>query len=400
MAPKMGDMRLTETILNEGLSADAVDEANGVIKGVALLGRESKNGRTYSPQAMQDAARLYENNGVNIDHRSKKTPASERGFMESGGIIKNARVTDKGDKVRGDFHYLKTHPASPMLVERAQRFPESFGFSHDAEGETKKSSSGLLVESLSEVHSIDVVLKPATNAGLFESEDTQMARKKTRTAKFSEIVEATTDSKLKAIGTALLEMDAVAADMPVDLPPAPAANDGDGADSEEGTDPNEDMKAALKKAGAGVWAKVVDGDLEWTEAAKKLKDMAGVKDKLDQGSDTADAGTADAAAADSVVAESLRKLESKYALLEAEALLLKQGRDATDARIKAVAKADSKNEKTALVESWPAKDAKQGFAKPDRTGSKFPLRESEEDGTNEFLPSGKPAWQRLAKAKA
>lgn len=53
----------------EGLSSSVrVDRDSGVIRGVKLIGFESKNGRTYPPSVLKGAVHLYEGAKVNIDH--------------------------------------------------------------------------------------------------------------------------------------------------------------------------------------------------------------------------------------------------------------------------------------------------------------------------------------------
>src|SRR5690606_32058205 len=56
--------RLLETTYSGVLR---VDRAAGVIRGVKILGTTSRNGRTYTDAALEQAAKLYEGLGVNID---------------------------------------------------------------------------------------------------------------------------------------------------------------------------------------------------------------------------------------------------------------------------------------------------------------------------------------------
>jgi hypothetical protein len=369
--------RLQETVLlNEGLSADAVDENEGVIRGVALLGSVSKNKRRYSPKAMQDAARLYEGLRVNLDHRQRNAPAGERGFMEGVGLIRNARVTDDGSKVRGDLHYLKSHQASALIVESAKRFPAAFGFSHDAEGDTRADRDGVLVESLEKVHSLDIVGRPATNAGLFESEDDDMSKAKTRTISFQEAVEKAPEGKFKKRGERLLELEAVAAEMPVaDLPAE--------------SDPNEDVKAALKKAGAAIVGKMIDGELDPSEALKKLKELVGMSEKMDSGDDSGDVAPPE-------MTESIKRLEARLNIADAKTLLLESKRAATPERIEAVALLAPEKRKK-LVESWPAEGEKSGPR--GRTGSILESYAGSDgpDSLKEVFGDSGPGYKKFAK---
>ncbi|MGD0652819.1 MAG: hypothetical protein ABSA16_00610, partial [Thermoguttaceae bacterium] len=45
-----------------------VDREEGVIRGVKILGLESRNRRSYLPEALAQAARLYEDAKVNVNH--------------------------------------------------------------------------------------------------------------------------------------------------------------------------------------------------------------------------------------------------------------------------------------------------------------------------------------------
>src|SRR5262249_46452782 len=81
-----------------------VDEVNGVIYGVKVLGRDSRNGRTYSESAMRDAARLYEGAKVNVNHASGR---DGRSYQDRIGVIRNVSYRDGA--IRGDLHYNAKH---------------------------------------------------------------------------------------------------------------------------------------------------------------------------------------------------------------------------------------------------------------------------------------------------
>ncbi len=142
-----------------------IDKEAGIIFGCRILGKESKNGRTYSDRAMADATRMYEGVKVNIDHPPDRQ--QERGFGDGFGELRNIRR--EGDAVIGDLHYVRSHPMAPMIVEYAERFPRQFGLSHHADGRVSRQGGKVIVESVEEVHSVDIVGVPATNRGLFES---------------------------------------------------------------------------------------------------------------------------------------------------------------------------------------------------------------------------------------
>ena len=158
---------LLESELSESVftpHVQGLDEEAGLIRGVKILGANSQNGRTYSPQAMRDAARLYEGVSVNIDHA--ETARKHRGLLESWGRIESPVV--RADGVYGDLRYLKTHPSTSLLIERIKG-DFGMGLSHNANGKTRRKNGRVIVESVAVVRSVDVVAKPATNQNLFES---------------------------------------------------------------------------------------------------------------------------------------------------------------------------------------------------------------------------------------
>lgn len=156
-------MNLLEHVTIDG----RVDRQAGVIRGVSILGKHSANGREYSDQAMRDAARLYEGSRVRINHPSRREPYRERGLEEEFGVLRNVKV--EGNRVRGDLHFVKSHPDADWILERAERFPNTIGLSHNADGKSVNRNGRTVVESLSRVNSVDLVNEPATTGGLFEA---------------------------------------------------------------------------------------------------------------------------------------------------------------------------------------------------------------------------------------
>ena len=153
-----------------------VDRQAGVIRGVRVLGRQSKNDggmREYSDRALSDAAQLYKNASVNLNHPPRENPTGERDVRDRIGWIADPEVRDDG--VYADLHVLRAHPHAAALFEIAERNPSQLGLSHNAEGKTERQNDGRnVVQNLEKVRSIDLVDKPATNSGLFENEDDTM----------------------------------------------------------------------------------------------------------------------------------------------------------------------------------------------------------------------------------
>lgn len=167
MTLTMKRYRVTESYTQPKLR---VDREKGIIYGVKALGIESKNGRTYSEAARQSQAKLIEGMAVAFGH-DRDDPGRERGFAEQPAVIRN--VTVKSDGNYGDLHVFKSHPSAELLFDRAEQAPETFGLSHVAECELSGGDKPgtTVVENISKIHTLDIVTRPATTDGLFESID-------------------------------------------------------------------------------------------------------------------------------------------------------------------------------------------------------------------------------------
>jgi len=241
-------INLLETVYSP---AAKIDREAGIVRGVKVLGQESVNGRSYSDQAMNDAARLYEGAEVNIDH-DRKEPHRERGLLEGFGVLKGA--SRNADGVFADLHYLKSHPAANVFLERAERFPEKIGLSHNADGRASRKGGKTVIESIAKVNSVDVVRNPATNKGLFESKELNV------TKTLREILESAYPQAAKMCG--LLEMEGMAA-MPVEAPAEGSSEDA--------------IWSAFKSA---IMSAVDDDALDIKSTLKKIGEILKAYDKL------------------------------------------------------------------------------------------------------------------------
>jgi hypothetical protein len=143
-----------------------VDRPSGVIRGVKILGLESRNGRSYLPEALAQAASLYENAKVNVNH-PKSSPAAPRDYQERIGVIRN--VAPRSDGLFADFYFNPKHGLAEQLVWDAEHAPENVGFSHNVEARTVRRGDRVVVEAITRVQSVDLVADPATTRGLFEA---------------------------------------------------------------------------------------------------------------------------------------------------------------------------------------------------------------------------------------
>lgn len=151
-----------------------VDREAGVIRGVKIIGNKSVNKREYPQPVLRKAIAFYEGRSVNISHPSREHVADDRPFESLFGRIENVREDESG--LRGDLPYIKAHPLAEMVCEAAERFPNNFGLSQNAHVNWLVKEDGHRVcESVNKVRSVDLVCRPATTNGIFESEDATMS---------------------------------------------------------------------------------------------------------------------------------------------------------------------------------------------------------------------------------
>lgn len=347
---------LRESVLFE--SAPQIDEAAGIVKHVKVLGRESRNGRTYSDRALKEAAGHYRNAQVNLDHPDKSKAGTDRKVKEQFGWLTNSVV--ESDGVYADLHYLTKHDFAPRFVELAKRNPTQLGFSHNAEGRTERHNGKTVVESVERVRSVDLVSRPATTNGIFESE--------TMSKTVLEIVKSCSLPGRAAV-LKLFEEDGPMATMAEQPVEAPAE-----------VDSESEVKAAFGKM---IMAAFEDDSLDMKATLAKIKDILKAHEKL---TGKAEAPASDVADDDSEPAkESHVELNSRLRALESErdelkreksarALIESLGREPSETLVKAVGLLPSEAERKALIESLPKRDAKALGQKPARSA---PLVESE-----------------------
>ncbi len=283
---------LTEsTPFESGPTKIAVDPLGGVITGVKVLGRHSRNrygiagstGTEYSVEGMRKALPLYEGVKVMTDHPHPQQLGGSRTVRDLFGVLKNLRVEGTGDAegIYGDLHYLTSHPLAPAVAEDVQRDLKLYGLSHNATGGTERydrARKRLVIESIAHVRTVDLVDRPATNRSLAESEESPVIT-------FRSLLESqrTRFAKLKgkrAWMDRLLEMDDTMA--PMDAPVDPAGT----------TDPDEALKAGFKSAVLAVVEQAIAGEMDTADALKKIKELLTTHDKL-SGDGDAEAPAAD-----------------------------------------------------------------------------------------------------------
>ena len=158
-----------------------VDRRGGVIRGVKILGGESRNGRTYLAQALAEAARLYEEAKVNVNH-PKGNPLGARDYQDRIGVLRRV-VARPEEGLFADFHFNPKHALAEQLIWDAEHMPQNVGFSHNVQARTARRGDRVVVEAITKVESVDLVADPATTRGLFESTPDVVEAGSTQSAK-------------------------------------------------------------------------------------------------------------------------------------------------------------------------------------------------------------------------
>jgi len=146
-----------------------VDRERGIIRGVKILGLDSRNGRTYREDALLRAVGLYDGAKVNVNH-AKGAAVGPRDYQDRLGVIRGT-VVRGGEGLFGDLHFNPKHALAEQLIWDAEHAPENVGFSHNVLARTSRAGQRLVVEAITKVESVDLVADPATTRGLFEAEE-------------------------------------------------------------------------------------------------------------------------------------------------------------------------------------------------------------------------------------
>ncbi len=142
-----------------------VHRDSDVIRGVKILGLESRNGRSYRPAALTKAAALYEGAKVNVNH-PKSGAQAPRDYQDRIGVVRNVTFRDGG--LFADLHYNPKHQLAEQLAWDAEHAPENVGLSHNVEARVARLNGAFVVDEILKVRSIDLVADPATTRSLFE----------------------------------------------------------------------------------------------------------------------------------------------------------------------------------------------------------------------------------------
>lgn len=293
---------------NNHHGTDRVDTELGIIRGVKLVGVQSKNlGRTlgldvrqfgdavnrpyrYAMEALKAAIPMYEAASIYSNHQPwvmengvrKINLSAERSNDDLVGWPQKVIAIETGnpeiDGLYGDWHYVKSHPLAGQFVEIAQRKPEKLAMSHEAIFADVRVKNGIIeIGRIAAVEAIALVnQKPGTTNSLFEN----VAPKEPPVPKLlKQVIESLAADH--AGRAAVLEL---MGDGFTDMPMEAEVADGGDADAQ--------INDAFRSM---VIAAYDDETLDSAATVARIKEILKAKDKL-SGKDTPDTSGGDGAA--------------------------------------------------------------------------------------------------------
>ncbi len=205
-----------------------IDEANGLISGVCVFRRESKNNRIYSKTAETSLIGFLEGARCLMDHGNMFSGQSVGDLI---GEFHNPRRYNGG--VYADLEVLNNAKSRSLLFEIAENKPSLAGFSINARGKFNDATDSLgrdQVDDILALYSADWVSNPACTDGMYEEEnkikdkknlnnnnnkdeggvDNMLNNFKSRIAEFESLTE---DGKEKAALDYVIELEKGASDL-------------------------------------------------------------------------------------------------------------------------------------------------------------------------------------------
>lgn len=266
-----------------------IDRERGVIEGVKVLGRVSRNshglreavnGTEYTRACMEAALPLYEGCDVLVDHSGPSQ--KDRSSADVFGQLRNVRLAEDG--IRADLHYLKSHELADRVCEDVERGLGVFGLSHDASAARERFDRGtkrLVIESLAAVRSVDLVRKPASNRNLWESEEPTVPTTLRNLLEALKLTPARDVWRRRLLEDNPPSMDA-SMDAPMDSP------------ADAGSNPEDALWAGFQAAIGKILDQYKSGELDAKAAGKQVMDYLKTHDKLMGSSEPAAPAQADA----------------------------------------------------------------------------------------------------------
>lgn len=151
--------------------ASRIDEENGILKGVLILGHESKNnhghkaakkGTRYTKVHERINSRLE---GMRVNFWHDRKPNEK---VDASGILRNTRVTANGNV--GDLHLLKSHPEYGRVMEAAKKGMDLYQLSINSVSVGPIVDGVWDIDDMPVIRSVDIVDRGGTTGRLFERE--------------------------------------------------------------------------------------------------------------------------------------------------------------------------------------------------------------------------------------
>lgn len=225
----MNDALETEDAF-EAIAEDRIDREKGIIRGVKLLGIRSKNRRDYdTPGVRVSAQKLLSGAAIYIDH--PKTATDARSYKDKFGVVGKEVKYVPGQGHFGDIHFNPKNQVAEQFIWDVLFAPNTFGMSINsavkyADDGRRNKTGDQVIESIEVLRSLDVVTRPGTTDGIFESEEDEIMDLKTLREKHPELVTELLKDNSKSV-TEQAELDAAkkeAADLKVRLDALESAN--------------------------------------------------------------------------------------------------------------------------------------------------------------------------------
>jgi hypothetical protein len=161
----MSNVHVIERFGFNSLDNSPVDRQNNVIKGVKLLGWESRNNAKYSKEAFTKHANMYDGAAINLNHMDRNKRTIDSRF----GRVNGVEARDDGLYAK-QIKYNPRLPLTESILWFIENDPKALGMSHDAlvKMEQQPDGSKYYTEPVT-VHSVDFVTDPATTKGVFEN---------------------------------------------------------------------------------------------------------------------------------------------------------------------------------------------------------------------------------------
>ena len=151
------------------LAAGQLDREACKVSGVKIIGTESLNGRIYPIDVLKRAIPLYEGVRVYFDHLNESTP--NRSVTTLFGSVE--KIHAGSDGLYGDLVYNPKHLYAEQVLYQIEHAPDKLGLSPHHAGIVETVNGKNTIVEITNVFSVDIVDRPATTDGMFESEDTE-----------------------------------------------------------------------------------------------------------------------------------------------------------------------------------------------------------------------------------